>query len=345
MRVLVTGHKGYIGSVLVDVLRNARFEVTGLDSDLYAHCDFGRVRCDVPAFDIDLRDIEFTDLLSFDAVVHLASLPDDIPPSSCAATLRESDIEATVRLAECCKKASVSRLLFASTCAVYGRNSAQVVDEYSPTAPATSAAVCKLRCEKELARLAGPRFVPVILRNAIAYGMSPRMRMDLPVNDFVASAITTGRIVLGSDGAAYTPLIHVADIARAYAIVLMAGDDAVAGRTFNVAAVEKHHRLIDIADVVTEHVPLATRSAGNAEPDQPSLRVDGSKLLQAFPKLPRRWTLPLGVKQLRDAFQGSGLTQGDWRSTRYRRSLHLQKLIELDHLDRTLRPRRHHAVA
>jgi nucleoside-diphosphate-sugar epimerase len=336
MRVLVTGHRGYIGSVMVTVLRNARYDVVGLDCDFYRGCDFGRVRESVPAFEIDLREIEFTDLLSFDAVIHLAAVPVGISPELDVAA-REINEEAAVRLAECCRQAGVARFLFASCCSVYGRGLNRPFDEESPANPTTPHAVVKYRCERAISELADHSFAPVFLRHASVYGVSPRLRTDLPVNGMVASAVATGRAALGGRAAAWRPLVHVEDLCRAYAAMLTAPDDVVRNQVFNIAAQEENYRVIDIADMVTELDPHYTRSVAHDANAEPSLRVDGTKLRRTFPKLSFRWTLPLGLRQLRTAMLGAGFTPGDWRSDRYRRAMRLKSLIEQGRLDPSLR--------
>lgn len=343
MRVLVTGHRGYIGSVMVSVLQHARHEVVGLDCDWYGDCDFGRVRDSIPSFEMDVRDVEFTDLLSFDAVIHLAALPEDSTSPFDEALHEEINYEATVRLAECCKQADVSRFLFASTCAVYGRGGGEPRNETSSTAPITPFAAAKMRCEQELLRLADEHFAPVLLRNATVYGVSPRLRLDTVVNEFVGSAIARGRVETGADGRAWRPLMHVEDLARAYAAILMAADNVVSGQVFNVALSAENYRIMDIADCVAELVPDCTRSVGSAAPDPQSYRIDGSRLQRALPHLSWRWTLPQGIRQLRTAMLGAGLTAGEWRSDRYRRVLRLCTMLERDELDLSLR--RHADIA
>ena len=336
MRVLVTGHRGYIGSVLTTVLRHARYEVAGLDCDYYRGCDFGRVHEVVNNFEMDLRDVEFTDLLSFDAVVHLADLPPEAAHGSSPREACEINEEATLRLAECCKQAEVSRLLFASSCDVYRRGGA-VLNEQSPVDPATPAAASKLRCERALAAMAGPDFTPVFLRHASVYGVSPRIRTDLVVNDFVASAVATGRVVLQDNGMAWLPVVHVEDLCRVYAAILSAPDDLVHNQAVNVISSCENYRSIDIADMVTELVPSCTRSADCTVFDKPGYRVDGMKLQRTFPGLSFRWTLPMGIRQLRTAMLGCGLTPGDFRSDRYRRLARLRTLMEQGELGADLR--------
>ena len=337
MRVLVTGNQGYVGAVMNNVLHNARFDVVGLDCDWYRDCDFGRVRDIVPSFGHDLRDVEFTDLLSFDAVVHLAALSDDPLGHMNPQLTDEINCAATVRLAECCKKAQVSRFLFASTCSVYGRGGGGPVDEHRTGRGLSPYAESKLRCERELTRLADSSFSPIILRNATVYGVSPRLRLDLVVNDFVASAVTTGRVTMRTVGSAWRPLVHVEDLARVYTAVLMAPAEIVHGEIFNVVPADHNYRVVDLADTVTEHVPPSTRATPEDVFDERSYRVDGSKLHRTFPELCFRWNLPKGIRQLRDALTNAGLTAGDWRSDRYRRVLRLLRLLESGELGVDLR--------
>ncbi len=333
MRVLVTGHRGYIGSVLVSVLQHARHEVVGLDCDWYGDCDFGRMRDSIPSFEMDLRDVEFTDLLSFDAVIHLAALPEDSASQLDVTLVEEINFEAAIRLAECCKQANVSRFLFASTCAVYGNSGTQPRDESSVAAPITPHAVAKLRCEQELSRLADQSFAPALLRNATVYGVSPRLRLDTVVNEFVGAAVARGQVDVPAEGRAWRPLMHVEDLARTYAAMLLTADELVAGQVFNVAITEENYRINDIADCVAELVPDCTRGVHRGVPDQLSYCADGSKLRQALPDLKWRWTLPHGIRQLRAAMLGSGLTAGDWRCDRYRRVPRLCTMLERGELD------------
>lgn len=340
VRVLVTGHRGYIGSVLTSVLKQARHDVVGLDSELYAGCDFGRTRDDVPSFDTDVREIEFTDLLSFDAVIHLAALPEDFENFIDSAVTWEVNCAATVRLAECCKRASVGRLLFASTCAVYGSSGDEPQYEDSPPRPMSPYALAKLCAEEKLLKLADAGFAPILLRNATVYGVSPRMRLDTVVNDFVASASACGRVGVQTNGLAWRPLIHVEDVARAYAAVLVAPAKLVDRQVLNLAITEENYRVVDVADQVADLVAGCTRSLRPATPDRRSYFVDGSKLRAALPHFEWRWTLPHGIRQLRIAMSGAGLTPSDWRSDRYRRLDRLHGLLQRGDVAADLRPRR-----
>ena len=327
MRVLVTGHRGYIGSVLTSVLRHHRFEVFGLDCDLYRGCGFGRTHETIPSFDLDVRQIEFTDLLSFDAIVHLAALPEGLCSQRCAALIDEVNVQATIRLAECAKRAQVSRFMFASSCAVYGRGSG-VLDEESDAAPITPYACSKSRCEQALTRLADARFKPLLLRNATVYGMSPQLRLDLCVNDFVGAATTRGRIDMQTAGRAWRPLIHVEDLCRAYAELLALPDDALEHTVVNVADTTANVRIMDVADTVTEEVPQCSRVPADDVLDMRSYRVDGTRLVAMCPAFRFRWNVRSGIRQLRMAMTAAGLTLGDWRGDRFRRVPRLASFIE-----------------
>ena len=337
MRVLITGHRGYIGAVMAAVLKNARFEVAGMDCDLYGPCDFGRTRDEVAAFDVDVRDVEFTDLLSFDAVVHLAATPEDWNGALDPTVSEAINRDAAIRLAECCKKAQVGRLLFASTCAVYGRALNELQDEVSATHPLTPYARAKLDAERALLRLSDTSLSVVVMRNATAYGASPRMRLDTAVNEFVASAVTTGRIDMQTEGRAWRPFVHVEDVARMYAAVLAAPNASVSGQVINAVRSDENYRIIDAADRVAELIPGCTRSAPPRTFDRRSYRVDGGKLARLFPRLELHWTLDQGTRQLREAFRTSGLTPGELRSPRFRRIRRLSTLMERGELDSQLR--------
>lgn len=328
MRVLVTGHRGYFGGVLTTVLRNAHIEVVGLDCDLYHDCDFGGIRTETPSFDMDLREIEFADLLSFDAVIHLAALPEADARTVPASLMYDVNLEGTVRLADCCRKASVSRFLFASTCSVYGARGGQWLNEDSEPIPATSYAHSKRAAERALADLTDSTFHAVSLRNPTLYGVSPRMRVDLVVNDFVGAAVSTGRVAMRTLGNAWRPLVHVEDLARAYLAILTAPPDRFPRDVLNPVDAAANHRVIDVADAVVETIPNVTRGVPAMQPDARSYRVEGGRFRQAFPSFRFRWDLSRGIRQLRTAYENAGLTASEWRSDRYRREPRLARLAE-----------------
>ncbi len=319
MRVLVTGHRGYIGSVLVGVLRHARMEVVGLDCDYFAGCDFGRMRESVPAFEMDVRDVEFTDLLSFDAVVHLATLPDNGSCGNDSAAIGEINDWATIRLADCCRKAGITHFIHISS-------------------------AHQTTCVQELLRSANQRFCPMVLRTGEVYGMSPRLRLDRVVNDMAAAAVTVEHVRVPGDGSAFRSLVHVEDLARAVAAVLTAPGEFSDGAAFDVLAPNETYRLIEIADVVVEVVGSATRSVGRYATDETSFRADGAWFARNFPSFSFRWNLRKGVQQLVFALRSGGLTQVDWRSDRFRRSGHLARIQRRGEVDEHLRRKIYHGV-
>ena len=337
MRVLVTGHHGYVGSVLTCVLRHGRFDVVGLDAGWLTGCDFGSTTELVEHYACDVRDVEFADLCSFDAVVHLAGLSDAASCELDPDATEEINFTAAVRLAEACKQAQVPRFVFASCCSVYAPSGNDLLHEESPTEPTSRFARTKLRTEQALLALADDGFCPTVIRQGTVYGVSPRLRTDTVVNDLAASALTMGKVILPTAGRAWQPLIHVADLARVYAAILTAEADRVRGEVFNAVRSGESYRLIDVADVVTDFVSLATRHTLHGGFDPASYRIDGTKLERTFPRLQLRWTLPLGVRQLVNAMSHAGMTPGLWRSDCYRRALRLQALRQRNLLDDSLR--------
>ncbi len=307
-------------------LQRAHFDVVGVDCDWYRDCDFGRVRESVPSFDTDIRNLEFTDLLSFDAVIHLAAVPEDTGNSLSAKLTHEINLEATIRLAELCKQAQVGRLLFASSCAVYGSLGSQTIDEMEPPAPISDYARSKLRGEEALAKLADDDFSPIFLRLATVYGVSPRLRLDTVVNEFAAAAVTLGHIEARTAGRAWRPFVHVEDIARVFAAILVAPETIVSRQVINVARTDENYRIVDVADATTEIVENASYTMNRELPDRRSYRVSGEKLQRICPQLKLHWTLRDGIRQLRDALENAGLSPGEFRSSRFRRLAHWSDL-------------------
>lgn len=336
MRVLVTGHRGYLGAVLVAVLRHHRFEVTGLDADWFAGCRFGRTAADLPEFLADFRDVHLPDLLPFDAVVHLAALSNDACADLNPALAAEINTAATVRLAALCREASVSRFVFASTCAVYGRSTARPRTEDDHPAPFSPYAQGKLAAERGILPLAGHAFSPTVLRFATLYGLSPMLRMDTFVNEFTGAALATGKVPLRSNGSSWRPVVHVEDAARAVAAVLRAPRENVHAATLNVVDSVENHRVIDVADRVCDAAG-ATRQWTRRHFDPRSYRVDGSRLLERLPGFRFRWPLDRGIEQLLVGLAAAGFTAADLRGDRFRRALRVQSLLEQGHLAPDLR--------
>jgi nucleoside-diphosphate-sugar epimerase len=340
MRVLVTGHDGYIGSVLVPFLLEAGHEVTGLDSSLYEGCDLLPPRAQVPGLRLDVRDVTSSHLEGFDAVVHLAALSNDPLGALDPSLTREINFEATVALARAAREAGVRRFVFASSCSMYGTAEADVpVAEEAPLRPLTAYAESKVRAEAALVDLVDDAFAPVLMRNATAYGASPRMRVDLVLNNLVGWALTTGKVRILSDGTPWRPLVHVEDISRATLAVLEAPHELVAGEAFNVGADAENYQVRDLAEIVRHALPgCAVEYAGSGEPDPRSYRVDFRKLARAFPKLDLTWTASRGAVEIRDALRAGGLTREMFEGPRYTRLKQLEALLGDGRLDARLRP-------
>lgn len=343
MHVLVTGHKGYIGTVMVPMLQAAGFDVRGLDNDLFEGCTFGdQSICggipDIPYLRKDIRDIELSDLRGVDAVVHLCALSNDPLGNFNPEITYEINHKASVRLATLAKKAGVQRYLLSSSCSIYGASGANLVTEKSKTSPVTPYGISKLRAENDLLKLADAKFSPVFLRSATAYGLSPMLRFDLVLNNLVAWAYTTGNVLLKSDGTAWRPIVHIEDISRAFIAALNASRDLVHNQIFNVGITEENYQTRELAEIAKKTVPNSNiKYAEDAEPDKRSYKVDFSKIAQALPEFKPQWKAFRGAQQLFDAFKKVGITLEEFEGPRYRRITHLENSVGKGLLDKTLR--------
>jgi nucleoside-diphosphate-sugar epimerase len=339
MRVLVTGHHGYLGAVTAPLLAAAGHAVVGLDTLYYDGCDLVDDAGAVETIRRDVRDVAARDLEGFDALVHLAGLSNDPLGDLDPGLTREINLDATLRLARAAKEAAVGKFVFASSCSMYGAASeGETVDEEAPLRPLTSYAESKARAEEALLALADRDFAPVFMRNATAYGVSPRMRVDLVLNNLVGWAHTTGAVRILSDGTPWRPLVHVEDISRATAAIIAAPADRVRGQAFNVGVDAENYQVRELAEIVRETVGECTvEYAGTGDPDPRSYRVDFRKLARAFPELELVWTAAAGAREILDAYRAAGLSRADFEGDRYTRLKRLRLLLDRGVLDSELR--------
>jgi nucleoside-diphosphate-sugar epimerase len=336
MKVLVTGHHGYIGSVMTDVLSKGGHDVTGLDTYLYEGADFGPDAPKVPSLRKDIRDVTPADLRGFDAVVHLAALSND--PLGCLDESCTYDINhhGSVSLARAAKAAGVSRYLFASSCSLYGAAGDDLLDETAAFNPITAYGRSKVLVEQEVAPLADDTFSPVFLRNATAYGASPRLRADIVVNNFTGVAFTTGEVVIQSDGTPWRPLVHIRDISKAFLAVLEAPREAIHNQAFNVGSSEENYQIRDVADIVKEIVPgCSIKYLEGGGPDPRCYRVSCDKLQRHIPGFKTEWTVRKGVEELYASFVRNDLTADQFNS--FTRLKLIEKHLRDGRLDPALR--------
>jgi nucleoside-diphosphate-sugar epimerase len=338
MRVLVTGHRGYIGVELVPLLRQAGFDVVGLDTGFFDDSDFRAPPDEVAELDVDLRDVTPDHLRGIGAVVHLGALSNDPLGDLNPDLTYDINLRASVNLARAAKSAGVGRYVFASSCSLYGAGADGHLTETAAFNPVTPYGESKVRTELEVGPLADASFAPVYLRNATAYGVSRRLRADIVVNNLVGHALTTGKVTMTSDGTPWRPLVHIGDISRGVLAALTAPADAVRNQAFNIGRTQENFRIRDVAELVAQVVPDCEVSfAAGASPDARNYRVDFSKAEKALPGYTPQWTLRAGIEELYDAYKRHGMTQDEFLGPRYYRLKVIRGRIERGELDTNLR--------
>lgn len=345
MRVLVTGHQGYIGTILTPMLLAEGYDVVGLDSGLFVENTFMPPQVEVPGMHKDIRDIEVADLAGFDAIIHLAALSNDPLGNLNPAITYDINHHGSVSLAQKAREAGVSRFLFSSSCSTYGAAGADALDEEASFNPVTPYAESKVLVERDLKELASDSFSPVYLRNATAYGVSPRHRFDLVLNNLVAWALTTGQVYIKSDGTPWRPIIHIEDISRAFVAALRAQREVVHNQAFNVGLNEENYQVRDLADIVKATVPdCRIEYAPGGEPDKRSYRVNFNKITRMLPEFQPQWNARRGAQELLDAYRQVGLSLDDFEGPRYKRIDHIKRLLAEGRVDNSLRWRNEVAI-
>ena len=338
MRILLTGSRGYIGAVMGPALQGAGHEVVGVDTDLYRRSTFGRWHETVPTFEKDIRELALDDVKGFDAVVHLAALSNDPLGDLNPELTYEINHRGAVHVAEVAKAAGVTRMVFASSCSNYGAAGDEPVDETAALNPVTAYGISKVLMERDVSDLADDNFSPTFLRCATAYGASPRLRFDVVLNNLVAWAVTSGQVLMKSDGSPLRPIVHIEDISRAFLAVLEAPRDVVHGEVFNVGRNDQNFRIREIADIVGETVPGCEVSfASGAGPDIRNYRVDFSKIGRVLPSFRPVWDARSGARQLYEAFCDVDLKTDEFEGPRYRRIDQLKALLDEGRLGTDLR--------
>ncbi|HLF70911.1 MAG TPA: SDR family oxidoreductase [Dehalococcoidia bacterium] len=337
MKVLVTGHNGYIGNVLVPMFKDAGHEVVGLDSYLFRDCRMYRQEVDVPSMAVDVRDVAESDLAGFDAIVHLAALSNDPLGDLDPDLTYDINYHGSVRLATLARSAGVGRFLFSSSCSLYGASSDEFLTEEAGFNPVTPYGASKIKAEDDIRKLADASFSPTYLRNATAYGISDHLRGDLVVNNLTGYAFLTGEALLKSDGKSWRPLVHIEDISRAFLAVLEAPREKVHNEAFNVGATKENYLISDVAKIVGEVTGAKVTFSETSSPDARNYRVNCDKIARRLPASQPRWTVRDGVEEIYGAYRRYGLSITDFLGPRYQRIKKVRQLMETGQLDHSLR--------
>lgn len=338
MRVLLTGHAGYIGTVLSRLLTARNHDVYGLDSELFTESTYGDEPAAIPSRKKDIRDLTPADLDGYDAVIHLAGLSNDPLGDLNPDLTYEINHIASVQLATLAKAAGVPRFIFSSSCSYYGAGGEGMLTEDAPFNPVTPYGMSKVLVERDVSAMADDTFSPTFMRNATAYGVSPRLRFDLVLNNLVAWAVTQGTVYMKSDGMAWRPLVHIEDISRAMIAVLESPRGSVHNEVYNVGRTSDNYLIRDLAEIVRETVPNSRiEFAEGKSADSRTYRVDCDKYAESFPAMPLIWDARRGARELYDTYMKFGLSLDDFEGPRYKRIAKLQRLIDDGRVDLDLR--------
>jgi nucleoside-diphosphate-sugar epimerase len=338
MKVLITGHQGYIGVEMVTVFRELGYDVTGLDVGYYNECDFRSPPDPVATLAIDLRDVKAEHLRGFDAVLHLAALSNDPLGNVNPDITYDVNLHASVQLARAAKEAGVKRFLFSSSCSLYGAGGTGFLDEHAAFNPITPYGESKVRVEQEVAKLADDTFSPAYLRNATAYGVSRRLRADIVVNNLVGHAFTSGKVLLQSDGSPWRPLVHIRDIIHAFDVMVRAPREVIHNQAFNVGRTSENYQIREVAELVAQVVPnCKVAFAPGASADARDYRVDFSKIEKTLPGYHPTWSLRRGIEELYEAYRDAALSFEVWSGPRYYRLKTIEELSRRGVLDERLR--------
>ncbi len=338
MKILVTGHQGYIGSLLVPMLTAHGYQVQGLDSNLYDASLFGQAPPPVPSIHKDIRDVSLEDVADCDAVIHLAGLSNDPLGDLDPELTMEINYRATIRLAELAKESGIRYFLFASSCSIYGASGSDLIDEESPINPVTPYAHTKYLAEQELSAMADNHFSPIFFRCATAHGYSPRIRFDLVVNNLVAWAYTTGKVLIKSDGTPWRPFVHIEDICRAFIASLKAPLAAVHNQVFNVGHTAENYQISQVANFVGKIVPdCRIEYTPDGGPDKRCYKVSCEKISAMVPSFAPVWTVEKSINDLLHLYKSLNLKAEEFEGPKFNRIAHLRELMGNGQLDNSLR--------
>ncbi len=347
MKVLVTGNLGYIGTVLTPKLVSRGHEVKGYDCDFYKNCTFGNYKINhIETLNKDVRDVELKDVKGYDAIIHLAALSNDPLGNINPELTYDINYRSSLRFARLAKIAGVKRFIFSSSCSNYGAGGKDFLNEDSMLNPVTPYGESKVMVEKEVSALSDEDFSPTFLRNATAYGVSPRLRFDLVLNNLVAWAFTTGKIFMKSDGTPWRPVVHVEDICNAFIAILEAPRKVVHDQVFNVGVTGDNVQIKELARVVSEVVPdCRVAFSKQASADKRNYRVNCDRICKIVEGFKPIWNIRKGAQQLFESYRKYGITLEEFEGPRYKRISQIRKLLKEGVLDENLRFQKRYSVS